>query len=174
MCRIRKIYLFVGRSQWYGVLFRSLLQLFFAFCVHEINSHCNFDYDSLDETACKTLFRFDTETHTWEKPNVSGVIPGARDGHSAVVIRNQMIVFGGYEEDIGLFSQDIYSLNLSTLHWSFVPVNVRNPQNLYKFVNFNNCCMTLAIIFIPVPSFKGQPPSYRDFHSATAYLDRYM
>jgi hypothetical protein len=55
---------------------------------------------------------------------VTGSIPGARDGHTAVVIRNRMLIFGGYEEDIGLFSQDVYSLDLHKLHWSFVPTAV--------------------------------------------------
>lgn len=56
-----------------------------------------------DENACKIIYRFDTKTLKWEKPAVSGTTPGARDGHSAVVIRNQMFVFGGYEEEVGLF-----------------------------------------------------------------------
>jgi len=33
---------------------------------------------------------------------VSGDIPGARDGHSACVIRDNMFVFGGYEEVVSL------------------------------------------------------------------------
>ena len=96
-----------------------------------------------DENACKTLYRYDTKAHRWEKPDVSGQVPGARDGHSAVVIRNQMFIFGGYEEEVGLFSQDVYSLNLNTLIWSFIPAS-------------------------------GAAPSFRDFHTATVYLDRFM
>lgn len=30
----------------------------------------------------------------------SGTVPGARDGHSACVIRNKMYIFGGYEERV--------------------------------------------------------------------------
>jgi N-acetylneuraminic acid mutarotase len=72
-----------------------------------------------DENACNTLFRFDTKNHTWTRPSVTGCIPGARDGHSAVIIRNKMFIFGGYEEEIRLFSQvsfilytDIYICSL--------------------------------------------------------------
>jgi N-acetylneuraminic acid mutarotase len=77
-----------------------------------------------DENACKTLFRFDTKKHVWCRPTVTGNMPGARDGHSAIIIRNKMIIFGGYEEDIGLFSQDIYALDLNTLTWSLIPTFV--------------------------------------------------
>jgi len=92
-----------------------------------------------DESACKTLFRFDTKTHSWSKPQVTGSIPGARDGHSAVIIRNRMFIFGGYEEDIGLFSQDVYSLDLQTLHWSFVPTAVSHT----KFIIRQDMCIKL-------------------------------
>lgn len=78
-----------------------------------------------DQTACRVLYRFDTKTLTWSKPEVTGSIPGARDGHSAVILRNKMLVFGGYEEEIGLFSQDVYALDLYTLVWSFIRTGVR-------------------------------------------------
>jgi N-acetylneuraminic acid mutarotase len=55
-----------------------------------------------------------------------------------------MLIFGGYEEEIGLFSQDVHALDLNTLTWSLIT---------------------------PI---QGQPPSFRDFHTATVYLDRYM
>ena len=50
-----------------------------------------------DEAACNLLFTFCTKTHTWAKPQVSGDIPGERDGHSAAIISQHMYVFGGYE-----------------------------------------------------------------------------
>jgi len=96
-----------------------------------------------DQTACRVLYRFDTKALAWSKPEVSGSVPGARDGHSAVIIRHKMYIFGGYEEEIGLFSQDVYALDLNTLEWTFVPA-------------------------------AGTPPFFRDFHTATVYLDRYM
>ena len=36
----------------------------------------------------------------WCRPRVQGMIPGARDGHSACVINGAMYIFGGYEEDV--------------------------------------------------------------------------
>lgn len=89
-----------------------------------------------DDAACNVLFCFDTTTHLWSRPKVSGDIPGARDGHSACVINSCMYIFGGYEEETDQFSQDVHMLNLKTLEWSYIKT-------------------------------KGEPPSYRDFHSAT-------
>ncbi|KAJ9595231.1 hypothetical protein L9F63_013468 [Diploptera punctata] len=94
-----------------------------------------------DEAACNILFCFDTNTLQWSCPNVSGMVPGARDGHSACIISGCMYVFGGFEEEIDRFSQDVHVLNFRTMHWSYV------------------CTL-------------GEPPSYRDFHSATALGDR--
>ena len=50
-----------------------------------------------DEAACNLLFTFCSKTHTWSRPQVSGDIPGERDGHSAAIIGQHMFVFGGYE-----------------------------------------------------------------------------
>ena len=41
-----------------------------------------------------------TVSKRWNRPLVSGDIPGARDGHSACVIRDKMFVFGGFEEGV--------------------------------------------------------------------------
>ena len=70
---------------------------------------------------------------------MNGCIPGARDGHSAVVIRNKMFIFGGYEEQIGLFSQDVHALDLETLTWSFIPTAVSprifsSKQSFLRFI----------------------------------------
>ncbi|XP_067009770.1 kelch domain-containing protein 3 isoform X2 [Anabrus simplex] len=94
-----------------------------------------------DEAACNILFCFDTVTLQWSCPPVSGMIPGARDGHSACIIDHCMYVFGGFEEEIDRFSQDVHALDLRTMKWRYVIT-------------------------------QGEPPSYRDFHSATAVGSR--
>ena len=55
-----------------------------------------------DEAACNLLFTFCSKTHTWSRPQVSGDIPGERDGHSAAIIGQHMFVFGGYEVSLML------------------------------------------------------------------------
>ena len=77
-----------------------------------------------DDAACNVLFCFDTTTHLWSRPKVSGDIPGARDGHSACVINSCMYIFGGYEEETDQFSQDVHMLNLKTLEWSYIKTKV--------------------------------------------------
>ncbi|XP_049939658.1 kelch domain-containing protein 3 isoform X1 [Schistocerca serialis cubense] len=94
-----------------------------------------------DEAACNRLFCFNPDNLTWSSPKVSGMIPAARDGHSACVINNQMFVFGGFEEQMDRFSQDVYALDLRTMVWRYIIT-------------------------------QGDPPSYRDFHSANAIDDR--
>lgn len=41
---------------------------------------------------------FVSDTHKWFTPKVSGMVPGARDGHSACVLAKSMFIFGGYEQ----------------------------------------------------------------------------
>lgn len=94
-----------------------------------------------DIEACNVLFCFDTNTLQWSCPEVTGMIPGARDGHSACIVNHCMYVFGGFEEQIDRFSQDVHTLDLRTMHWSYIIT-------------------------------QGEPPSYRDFHPATALADR--
>jgi hypothetical protein len=53
------------------------------------------------------------------------MIPGARDGHSACIINHSMFVFGGFEEEIDRFSQDVHALDFRTMHWSYIITQVR-------------------------------------------------
>jgi len=73
--------------------------------------------------ACNRLYSFDPASRTWKRPNVLGQIPGARDGHSACVIRDAMIIFGGYEEDEDRFSNEIHSFCFLTMTWTHVIVS---------------------------------------------------
>ena len=91
-----------------------------------------------DTTACKILFCFDTTTHCWSQPKVSGQIPGARDGHTACVIDHCMYVFGGYEEDTDQFSQDVYMLDLRSMEWSYLKTTVSKPFEIKKYLTSNN------------------------------------
>jgi len=73
-----------------------------------------------DEIYCNVLYTFCTNTYRWSRPSVKGDIPGERDGHSAAIIGNYMYVFGGYEESIERFGQDVYRLDLSTYTWKLL------------------------------------------------------
>lgn len=70
--------------------------------------------------ACNVLFVFNTVLRIWGNVETNGSAPGARDGHSACVISKKMYIFGGYEEAIERFSDDIYSFDFETRTWAYV------------------------------------------------------
>lgn len=72
--------------------------------------------------ACNVLFCFDSTVNKWKNVPVQGMKPGARDGHSACVSKNKMYVFGGYEEGVDRFSDDVFSFDFETLTWSLLHV----------------------------------------------------
>ncbi|KAL1462292.1 hypothetical protein WDU94_014138 [Cyamophila willieti] len=88
-----------------------------------------------DRFVCNQLFCFNCDTRQWSCPKVTGQIPEARDGHSACVHEGRMYIFGGYIDEETQFTQDVYALDLTTFHWSYIET-------------------------------WGEPPSYRDFHTA--------
>ncbi|CAH1792212.1 unnamed protein product [Owenia fusiformis] len=92
--------------------------------------------------ACNILYVFDTESRKWFRPKVHGNIPSVRDGHSACIIRHKMLIFGGYEEEMDKFSNDVHGLDLTSLTWEYYKVS------------------------------KGEPARWRDFHSATGIGDK--
>lgn len=73
-----------------------------------------------DETLCNVLYCFDPKTLSWSRPQVTGAIPGSRDGHSACVIDNCMYIFGGFVEEIHEFSCDVHALNFDTMEWRYI------------------------------------------------------
>lgn len=78
--------------------------------------------------ACNILFCFDTYSCTWSIPDVCDPLPGARDGHSACVVGNKMFIFGGYEEQVDKFSNEIYSFDFTAMTWSFVKTYGTPPR----------------------------------------------
>nr|XP_023015220.1 kelch domain-containing protein 3-like [Leptinotarsa decemlineata] len=80
-----------------------------------------------DRESCSTLFCFDTTWHCWTAPKTTGNPPLARDGHSACLWKNNMIIFGGYEEDSDSFAGSVYSLDLEKMHWSYMQIDGPEP-----------------------------------------------
>ncbi|KAJ8309189.1 hypothetical protein KUTeg_014063 [Tegillarca granosa] len=68
--------------------------------------------------ACNVLHCFDCVKLAWCYVKVEGPVPNARDGHSACVIHDKMYIFGGYEEEVDRFSNEIHTLDFKTLTWS--------------------------------------------------------
>ena len=87
----------------------------------------------INSEARDVLFCFDTNSHLWSKPIVSGTIPvfSHHSGHSNCVINDVMYMFGGYDENSGLYSQDVYKFDMKFFKWSYVPTKV-----IQDFSNF--------------------------------------
>jgi len=71
------------------------------------------------------IFFFFVDTLQWSRPQVTGIIPAARDGHSACIINHCMYVFGGFEEEMDRFSQDVHALDFRTMRWSYIITQVK-------------------------------------------------
>ncbi|EFC48288.1 kelch motif family protein [Naegleria gruberi] len=71
------------------------------------------------DSLINDLWKFNCKTEKWINltDKQKGSIPSLRSNHSAVVIDNQMLVFGGIGEELEDLKQDMYILDLQTLHW---------------------------------------------------------
>lgn len=70
------------------------------------------------------IFSLFSDTHEWSVPKVHGHIPEARDGHSACIINDHMYIFSGYLEYVESYTQDVHTLNLRTMTWSYIKATV--------------------------------------------------
>ncbi len=57
---------------------------------------------------------YDPDKHTWTFINARGNKPAARYLHTAVVVENAMLVFGGTEKAAG----DVWSFSFKKLSWT--------------------------------------------------------
>ncbi|KAF7252358.1 Kelch domain-containing protein 3 [Varanus komodoensis] len=107
-----------------------------------------------------------TGTHKWFTPKVSGMVPGARDGHSACVLGKSMYIFGGYEQLADCFSNDIHKLDSSNMMWSLIctkapkaseTATLNPPPFTILFSNFK-------MLALPLSSLISGTPSMEDTH----------
>ena len=81
------------------------------------------------------------DTHLWSVPDVKGLVPEARDGHSACIVNDHMYIFSGYLEYVESYTQEVHTLNLRTMTWSYV----RTTVSFYAFYDF-----LLSIVYLIV------------------------
>lgn len=60
------------------------------------------------------LYAFDLKAHTWELIVPKGSKPAARYLHTAVVIKDAMVIFGGSETALG----DVWSFDFKSRRWT--------------------------------------------------------
>ncbi|KAL5251259.1 hypothetical protein ACHWQZ_G016826 [Mnemiopsis leidyi] len=101
------------------------------------------DDPSIKFTWFNDLYLFDTESNSWDAPNVSLVDgPVPRAAHSATIYNDKMIIFGG--KDSKARNQDLFSLDLTTLEWSsFKDAGARPPPtSFHTAVQFGQFMIT--------------------------------
>lgn len=76
-----------------------------------------------------TLSCFDTKTLEWSTPSVTGMVPYAKDGHSACLIGKKMYIFGGFTYLTDQYSQETHCLDLDTFEWSCVHAQGNPPSH---------------------------------------------
>ncbi|XP_053154596.1 uncharacterized protein LOC128345924 isoform X2 [Hemicordylus capensis] len=82
---------------------------------------------SLETGACSNaLFIFNPEYEIWYQPIVEGEKPLPRLGHSATLLRNKLIVFGGQRTSVYL--NDTHILDLGFMEYTSVPFLSGHPS----------------------------------------------
>eukprot|EP01091_Cochliopodium_minus_P009275 TRINITY_DN2248_c0_g4_i1.p1 TRINITY_DN2248_c0_g4~~TRINITY_DN2248_c0_g4_i1.p1 ORF type:complete len:1366 (+),score=395.37 TRINITY_DN2248_c0_g4_i1:350-4447(+) len=67
----------------------------------------------------KDLWSYDIKKKKWKKLETKGEVPGSRRGHSAVIYKEKMYLFGGFNETRG-YSNDLYEFDFKTSEWRFI------------------------------------------------------
>lgn len=76
------------------------------------------------------FFGFDFSSMTWREITASsGRAPSPRHSHAAVVWRNSMFVYGGYD---GSYKSDLHEFEFDTNIWRAVPAAGRRPRARYR------------------------------------------
>lgn len=73
---------------------------------------------------------FDFSSMTWREVVVlAGRPPSPRHSHAAVVHRNSVYIFGGYD---GSYKSDLHEFDFTLSQWSAVPAAGRRPRSRYR------------------------------------------
>ncbi|TKR87724.1 hypothetical protein L596_012078 [Steinernema carpocapsae] len=82
-----------------------------------------------EKGACNKIHEYDPVENTWKVVEACGKIPPARDGHSAVMVGDNMYIFGGFEEDFQRFSNETYCFNITSGKWTELMTVGDPPQH---------------------------------------------
>ena len=92
------------------------------------------DEQSGPYTQRDDLWALDLTENTWTELDPSGGGPSARSSHAAVVVDDQMILFGGNTSTSGLSytpQRDVWSLDLASLEWTELSTTNPPPARLF-------------------------------------------
>jgi Galactose oxidase, central domain len=85
----------------------------------------------------KDLWKLNLKDYTWEEIIGDGDIPTGRSGHSSIVYKDVMVIFGGMK-DITKETNDMYSYNFSLNYWTLFQYEYQvkdpvSPDQLEEF-----------------------------------------
>eukprot|EP01006_Ploeotia_vitrea_P055045 TRINITY_DN67954_c1_g1_i1.p1 TRINITY_DN67954_c1_g1~~TRINITY_DN67954_c1_g1_i1.p1 ORF type:complete len:872 (-),score=92.49 TRINITY_DN67954_c1_g1_i1:163-2778(-) len=75
---------------------------------------------------CNSVYMYNFESRIWTQIPCNGAVPHERAGHTSVVYKNHMVVFGGYfnqSKEKKVYFNDIHVLNLETWTWQKMGVS---------------------------------------------------
>ncbi|OMJ66727.1 hypothetical protein SteCoe_36331 [Stentor coeruleus] len=72
-----------------------------------------------DHSTLNDFWRLNLETWTWHPLPLRGDAPAARSGHSTLIYRNNLILFGGIKE-IGHETNELFYCNIEDLVWVLI------------------------------------------------------
>ncbi|XP_015786827.1 kelch domain-containing protein 3 [Tetranychus urticae] len=163
---------------------------------HSVVAHNNIIYlwgGRRGDVACNKIFMFDTNTRSWLANEVTGTIPGVRDGHAACIAGGFMYIFGGFEEARQEFSDTVFRFELETLTWTALPeltsnllkkdyltcVEINNRIYLFggrsyscPFYDSNTLELDLTMMTWSTPDVVGFKPLGRRSHTAVVVKNK--
>eukprot|EP00013_Stygamoeba_regulata_P019579 CAMPEP_0177654394 /NCGR_PEP_ID=MMETSP0447-20121125/14303_1 /TAXON_ID=0 /ORGANISM="Stygamoeba regulata, Strain BSH-02190019" /LENGTH=621 /DNA_ID=CAMNT_0019158029 /DNA_START=286 /DNA_END=2149 /DNA_ORIENTATION=- len=98
-----------------------------------------FGGDGKDSRRICDLQKYNTESFSWTRPECQGCVPDSRSGHSCVVWRDSMVIFGG--RDGRNHFGDIYMYNFVDETWSKLETRGALVKRRYRHSAciFGNC-----------------------------------
>jgi len=114
--------------------------------------------------ASKRLYEYSPVSNSWLCVEVDGgFIPPARDGHSAVIWEDKMIIFAGFEEDNQRFSQETFMFDFTQNKWSELKTQGTPPCHR----DFHAATMLGDNMYV----FGGRSDERGQYHSSVDYYD---
>ncbi|CAG9331517.1 unnamed protein product [Blepharisma stoltei] len=130
-----------------------------------VYNHCLYIFGGSDDEGEKLcdLWKLDLRTYHWEKIIGHGQIPTGRSGHSAIVFKDDMVIFGGMR-DITKETNDMFSFDFLTNTWTMFQFEFQikdpvTPEQLEEYkkrksINHNHKHKT-----VPEPTSPAKTPS---------------
>lgn len=86
----------------------------------------------------KNIHEFNTVTQEWKMIEVKGNVPLKRFKHSAVVVGNNMIIYGGNSTIFEDVYNDVWSLNFET--WKWKEIKIKKSDNIITSRASHSAC----------------------------------